>query len=362
MACVLVEADQEKQSVRIVGFDLNSLVIETIFPAEVQQSGAAAIPADFAKGIFAKLPAEAAFDLSAGEGEGQIRCQNIRYKVPTMPVSEFPKLFLVEEAPIRLSKASVSECLSKVLFAVSKKEEKGVLTGVNIEVSRQHLKMAGTDGHRASVVSIDSFAEDMVPRTSLNTVIPLRALREVERIVSKHPADAIQFSVAPSFAQFELSCGELTLDKVDAYSQKILTRVLEGNFPSLGSVLPASYAKNAVLHRQSLMESIERILIVGKAACDFYFTQGNLLITAKTEAGSGEENISCESNVNEGELFRIRLSPGYVLDVLKVLKSEHLQVSFPDEVRQAQPVRFTPLSEIQFGHWIMPMAVKTDNE
>jgi DNA polymerase-3 subunit beta len=355
---VLLEADADKNYLRLTAFDL-SLGIQSSFTADVQQSGRITLPAKLLNDIVSRLPdgdITLAIDPDEGSGDSYlttITSESGRFQIRGLDADDFPALPTVEGVkPLLLPVATLNEGLRGALFAASTDETKQVLTGVHIKGSSDSLEFAATDGHRLAVVEAPTQIENdegeaVVTGSDLAdfaVTIPARALRELERMVaSQGNSDLVSLVVNDTQVIFELG------------DQRLTSRKLEGAYPAYDQLIPRQFSRTVTMERKRLITSLERVSVLADQKNNLVtFTlqtpsnQLQLAVEAQ-DLGHGEESMGAEIIGEGGQIaFNIK----YLMDGLKALPSNDIQMQLNEG---NQPVIFTPLGGLKMTYLVMPV-------
>jgi len=360
---VLLEADQKNQRVLLTAFDL-SLGIQTSFKADVETGGEITLPAKLLNDIVSRLPSGEITLEDDGKGTDSdslivtLTSATGRYQVRGMSSEEFPELpevnaYVAVHLPVEVLKIG----LQGSLFATSSDETKQVLTGVHLTVKSDNLEFAATDGHRLAVVETNRRIEESTTSKAtqelddhdfpLEFTLPARALRELERIVSKAEA---KDTIAIQFEPGQIVC--------QGGEQRLTSRTLEGQYPSYHQLLPKHFERQIILDRRQLLSAVERIAVLAdqknnivKFNIDSVKQWLNLSVEAK-DLGSGQESMEVEIS---GDSLEIAFNVKYLIDGLKALSSSEISMHMNEA---NSPVIFTPLGGLKMTYLIMPVQIR----
>ncbi|NEO24005.1 DNA polymerase III subunit beta [Moorena sp. SIO4A5] len=360
---VLLEADQKNQRVLLTAFDL-SVGIQTSFKADVETGGEITLPAKLLNDIVSRLPSGEITLEDDGKGTDSdslivtLTSATGRYQVRGMSSEEFPELPEVNTSvavhiPVEVLKAG----LQGSLFATSSDETKQVLTGVHLTVQSDKLEFAATDGHRLAVVETNRRIEESATTEATQELddhdlpveftLPARALRELERIVSKAEAQDI---IAIQFEPGQIVC--------QGGEQRLTSRTLEGQYPSYHQLLPKHFQRQIILDRRQLLSAVERIAVLAdqknnivKFNIDSVNQRLHLSVEAK-DLGSGRESMEVQIS---GDSLEIAFNVKYLIDGLKALYTSDIQIQMNEA---NSPVIFMPLGGLKMTYLIMPVQIR----
>lgn len=344
---ILVTADSGQQTVTLVGFD-EVLGIESCFPAQVEASGVLTLPAKLWGDIVSRLPNDdVRLETDADGTTVTITSASGRYEVRGLSAEDYPSLPAVEAGDtVALSAESLLHGLEGSLFATSGDETKQVLTGVHLLSDADGLEFAATDGHRLAVVQ--TVDETGTPTPQMDVTVPAKALRELERMIKGHPSNQpVQVRLDDTQVLFDLG------------SQKLTTRLLEGQYPNYRQLLPKQFARQITLERDGLIKSLERIAVLASQKNDIVklsldaAQQRVALSVEAQEVGSGREELMAQIS---GEDMDIAFNVRYLLDGLKSFDSSQVQMQCN---AATSPAVLSPLGEAKITYLVMPVQIRS---
>lgn len=352
LANVKLTADEATQRVSLTAFDL-SLGIRTSFAAKIEAGGDITLPAKLLGDIVARLPdGEMVLDDDLGEATVTLKSASGKYQVRGMGAEEFPELPVIEEGDVaQLPAEALIEGLKGALFAASTDETKQVLTGVHVTIQADGLEFAATDGHRLAVVQTsqeEGAATIVGGEGALDVTIPAKTLRELERMLAAHQStEAIALRSEPGQVVFEWA------------DQRLISRLLEGQYPNYRQLIPKQFARQVTVERRSLISALERIAVLAdrknnivKISLDSAQQQITVSVDAQ-DVGSGQEAVPAQLT---GEDLDIAFNVKYLLDGLKVLPSTEVQI----QVNTAtSPVVLVPIGAMKMTYLVMPVQIRS---
>ncbi len=353
LANVLLEADAATGRVALTAFDLN-LGIRSEFEATVFQSGRSTIPARLLGDVVSRLPTgEITLEQAGEDSPIQLSSAVGQYQIRGMGAEDYPALpELLAAEHLEVGVESLLQGISQTLFAASHDETKQVLTGVHVRLvggghDQPLLEFAATDGHRLATATIPLLADEGSARPeSLDFTIPLRTVKELERILGHQTAATLSLKFDPSQAQFGLE-GHL-----------ITSRLLDGQYPDYNRLLPSQFVRVVTVERRPLIEALDRIAIFAAQKNDIIkmvldpVAQKIQISAEAPDVGDGQESLPMQMS---GEGMEIAFNVKYLLDALKVFNTQ--DVKFQANGDQ-QPVVWEPLGAMQMRYLVMPVKVR----
>ena len=139
----------------------------------------------------------------------------------------------------------------------------------------------------------------------------------------------------------------------------LVSRVIQGQFPDYGQVIPSETNIIFSVPRKLLLEACERASIIASASNNVVrlrFSEEALTLEANAkELGDFKESCAISRIMGEGSLeiaFNVRL----LLDVIKTLTTDDIKISFNNEL---SPGKVQSISDDTFTYIIMPIRTNT---
>jgi DNA polymerase III subunit beta len=304
-------------NLRVTAYDLD-LGITTPVVAAVDTAGAITIPYRLLADIIGRLDSADVVTLATDGTEVTVTTLSGSYKLSGGPAEDFPALPAIEP-----SEAFCVAFEPAVVVAASTDEAKQLLTGINVSITSGAITQAATDGHRLSMRSYATEAADMA------FTIPARSIRRID-------GDVL-----------------LTIDKhqaamVTADGTTIISRLLDGTYPNVQQLIPATFAHSLTCERKQLLHALERVAVIGDIIK--LTAAKKLTIAAETDAGSGAETIA-----TTGTLPPCAFNASYLIDGLKGLPGDTVTISANGPTT---PVVLTPAGIDGVTYLVMPMQIR----
>jgi len=307
--------DAREGKLRVVAYDME-IGAQSAVPIEVEEEGALTVPARVLGDVVASLPDATVEMKSEDRNVMELSCGRSQYTIHGLPAEEYPALpEVAEEVGVSVSQAVMRDLIRATIFAASTDETRAILTGVLLKRDGESLKVVATDSYRLAVKTtspetVKVHGED----EGWQVIVPARALQELNRMLD--PADE------ETMVQVRGSEQQI-LFEVGPY--RLISRLIEGQFPNYERVIPAETERTIVVAREELLGAIKRAAIVARAEASklvFRTQEGTLTITAESgDVGSAHEELP--ANV-EGEEIEIAFNAEYLTDVLGVMESEQV--------------------------------------
>ena len=291
LAGVLLAADAG--TVRVTAYDLD-LGISTAITAAVDTTGACVVPHRLLADITGRLDASEALSLAVDGTRVTLTAAGGSYSLSVASAEDFPALPVVDAAAG--AAVDLSAPLAAVLPAAATDASKQLLTGVHLVIADRAMRLEATDGHRLAVRTADTDATD------LDIVLPARTLQQI-RQPATITADKHQAAIA-------LADGTL-----------VVSRLLDGTYPNVQQLIPASYEHTATVSRLAMLSALERVAVISEVV-KLTTAANRLTIAAEAEANSGSESIAMD-----GTLPTLAFNVHYLIDAFKHLSGDTATIS-----------------------------------
>lgn len=308
--------------------------------AKIYEKGSLSLPSKRFFQLVKELT-EPNIEVTAAESEmAEIKAGSSRFRLHGMDKSEYPALPDLKEAThFTIESEVLKDMLYRTAFAVSKEDNRYVLTGVLMRVRQGKAIFVGTDGKRLAKtetpISLD-------PEFSGEYILPLKAVDEIVKMLGEEKQASIY----------------LTEDKVaiESGSTMMVTKLLAGDYPDFEQVIATHSEKRLSLHREELITLLRQISLFTHETTHsvrFTFAPGELILTANC-AEVGEGKVSMPVNYT-GNKIEIAFNAFFFLDILRHSKDETVTLGISDSYN---PGIITDSSNSLFI--IMPMRLNDD--
>ena len=241
-----------------------------------------------------------------------------RFKIMGASPDEFPSIPASEGVECTLDAKSFLEMIAKTSYSMSNDETRYTLNGAFLECAgtggKSSLRMVATDGHRLS------YSERPIKGAfKKGIILPKKGIWELKKILSEIEGE------------FTTVVGEKTMS-VNAKNVTFVCRLIDGQFPPYGQVIPKDGGKIVSIDRKALMQSLRRVSIIANEkskGAKFSFSPGNLDISSSNpDVGEAKEELTC---VYKGETFDVGFNTSYFIDILGVLEDEKVVLELKND-------------------------------
>jgi len=335
---ILIET--QSNQLKLASTDLE-VGVRCVIKAEVVKEGALTVPAKTFSDFVRTLPDNQEIKITTEDAARmEIRSGKARCMLLGLPKEDFPVLpEFPEDNAISLEPKALQEMIKKTAFAVSTDETRYILNGIYFLLSEGIARMIATDGRRLAYIArpVDD------KKLSLSAIIPSKAIREVERVLSAEglAAGPVRLSITENQVAFKL--GE-TL---------IISRLIEGHFPNYEQVIPKTSDIKVQLVTRDFLTLTQRVALASGdrgGAVRFAVEKGRLKATGSAQ---GRVEVEDELPVDySGNPMEIAFNPHFVLDILKNIDSAQVVLEFTAPLN---PGVLRPVGDEHMLSVIMPM-------
>lgn len=318
-----------EEGVTLTGSD-SDISIESFIPneedgtvnVEVKASGSVVLQARFFSEIIKKLPMDTVELEVQNQFVTTIRSGKSEFNLNGQDAAEYPHLPQIEEDSVfKLPTDLLKNIIRQTVFAVSTSETRPILTGVNWKLENHELTCIATDSHRLALRKAKIDAENNL---ACNVVIPGKSLNELNKILDDTN---------------ELLDIVITDNQVLFKAKNILffSRLLDGNYPDTSRLIPAESKTDITVSTKEFLQAIDRASLLAREGRNNVvklatLEQSALEISSNSpEVGKVVEQV--QGNSVEGEELKISFSAKYMMDALKALEGNEIQINFTGAMR-----------------------------
>lgn len=314
---------------------------EEIAIIELHQLGSVVLPAKFFMEIIRKLPSQKIEIEVRDHFQTIIRSGSSEIQIMGLDPEEYPLLPQLEESKmIQIPSDLLKTMIKQTSFAVSTNETTPILTGVLWHVQDGKLKFIACDRHRLASREISLDLD--VAQTFHNIVISGRTLNELSKILPDQNA-LIDILVSDNQVLFKIN------------SILFYSRILDGTYPDTSKLIPQSFQTELIVNTKELADAIDRAYLLSRedktniVKLIMLEDETIEISSSSSELGKVTEQLSLQSF--KGERLRISFNSKYMLDALKVMDSDYIQIGFTGAM---QPIIIKPEDQANILQLILP--------
>ncbi len=310
---VLLEAGDG--ALRLVGSD-NDTWMELSTPATVAAAGALVVPARYLLELVRRIPS-GEISLSANMTQRSLNVSWDRGKLAVhgFDVGEFPVVPEVSgENEFEVGRLDLLRMIRQTQFALSADATRVVFTGTLVTCDNDRLTLVTTDGFR---LALSSGGGALPPGgDELKAIVPGRVLGDLAAIIDGE-GPAVKVSMSKQLVSFQSG------------SCRIVSRLIEGQFPPYRQVIPRDFSASLQADREGLEQACDLALAALREsgqAMRLDLGPGRLVIQANApERGDLEEEVPVQF---EGEGLKIAFNPRYFGDGIRAIDVQEVLCRF----------------------------------
>ena len=239
------------------------------------------------------------------------------YTLNCVKVDEYPDLDLeASGTQLHLTRADFDILVSQTTFAASLKEQRPILTALNLEARDGLLVATATDSARMARKNLNiPLGIEFVAN------VPAKMMNEINHLLEDKEAVDIAFS--DKKALFTIG------------TTVVATRLIAGDYPNTKNIVPRVTNYSLEVNANDLMKAIERANILSidrENIVDLFMSEDGVEISAKSsQVGSANEKIDVFKYV--GQDLHVSFNSGFVIEAIKALGSTDVTFAFVGEMK-----------------------------
>ncbi|MDT0786203.1 DNA polymerase III subunit beta [Staphylococcus pseudintermedius] len=317
-----IKIDATNEGIVLTGSD-SEISIEITIPNQVDgqeiinvvEPGSVVLPGRFFVDIIKKLPGKEVKLSTNEQFQTLITSAHSEFNLSGLDPDQYPLLPQVSsDDALQLPVKVLKNIIAQTNFAVSTSETRPVLTGVNWLIQQNELLCTATDSHRLAVrkLKLEEEIEDK------NVIIPGKALAELNKIMTDSE-DHIDIFFASNQVLFRVG------------NVNFISRLLEGHYPDTSRLFPENYEIKLGLNNSDFYHAIDRASLLAREGGNnvIKLSTGDTQIelsSTSPEIGTVKEEVT--ANDVEGGNLKISFNSKYMMDALKAINNEEVEVEF----------------------------------
>lgn len=292
------------------------LGIKTYVDCDIVEEGSIVVQSRLLGEFIRKLSSNASVTISTDERfRMEIKCLNSDFNISGECAIEYPtNAFDNDGSVFKISSTTLKRLIKYTSFSVSQDVMKPVFTGCLFEIKNNKCFFVALDGHRMAVKSEDIKIDI---DEEISTIIPSKALNEVMKIIEE---DDCEIEIILSKSNISFNIGNTT----------IISSLLEGKFIDYKGLIKDDFFTKIKVNTAEFRDSVERAALLAREDKNnivlFNIKENTIQINAVSDIGQAEEFIILK-NV-EGSDIKIGFNPKYIVEVLRIIESEEIEISF----------------------------------
>ena len=311
---LLLEASTGRLTLSCFDYEVSARIL---LDAEVTEPGTALVPGRLLAEITRSLPSYPV-EMDHEKDDVTVTCGPASFTLVTLPVKEYPRL---PELPLlagTVDGGALATAIGQVAPAASRDDTLPVITGVNLEIFDDTLRLVATDRYRLAIRELGwNPAHQGLAATLL---VPAKTLSDAARMMLPGTPVRVMMRGEPGRAA-DANQGD-SLRAADAMigfesgGRRLTTRLIAGEYIKYMSRFPAEFGSRGDMPAVPLVEAVKRVALVAErgSSVRLSFGHGKVTIEAGTEGQArARETVNADF---AGEETAIAFSPHYLMDGL----------------------------------------------
>lgn len=312
--------------------------------AGVDESGSILVLGKLLADITKSLPSEKTY-LSANSTTLTITSGKSTFTMQLMPNAEYPDLPGMPGMLGQVDAPTFIQAVSQACVAVSREENRPVLTGVRMQFDDDKVVLTSTDRFRLARATFSWSPQD--PTVHTTTLVRGSLLRDVSRSLNERQNLTLDFDTEnPSLLGF------------DNAGRSSTSQLIDGEFPAVDRLFADDYPIQAVIDKQSLIGAIKRVALVAErdAPIRMVFSGQELTLSAgAVDEAQAKEIIDVDM---DGDDITVAFNPSYLIEGLSAISEPYVRMKLTTAVK---PVEFNGQQEadsdesMDYRYLLVPM-------
>lgn len=327
----------EKGQLKLTGTDLEIAII-TYIGGKIEEEGSVTMPARLL-GEFVNANHDQTINLESEGNNIKATSNHITARLNGLDYNDFPLIPEVKsDQSIKINGNEFKEAINQVVFATSSDESRPVLTGVYIKITKKDMVLAATDSYRLAERKItlnESINKD------ISVIVPARTLQEVSRLLDTSIKE-LTLTIASNQISFDFG------------STKIISRIIEGNFPDYEQIIPKEVTTTVTLSSAELQNALKLGIsfsrdVANNIKIEILGSKDIQIIATSPQVGDTTAKIESK---NEGEDLEIAFNAKFLIDVLNNTLAKDVKIDFSGNLSAAV---IHPVGKTNYRALVMPL-------
>lgn len=306
---ILIKTDGSK--ITFISTNLE-LAVEYLVPGKVIEKGEVAVPFSIFNSIIKNLNTER-ISLEEKSKKITISTDNYEATIQGQDPKEFPIIPSIsnKNKNLKINVTDFREALGSVIIAAQYSDIRPEISGVFLGYSDNELVFAATDSFRLSERKVNQklFQSNL---DDFSVIIPLKTASELMRILGED--GPLEIFIDPNQILFSVE------------NKKIISRLIDGNFPDYKAVIPKQFQNEAVVSKNELINALKLASAFVGRTNDVTLKVGDgkkVLEVLSADNALGENCYKIPLKL-KGDKFSLVFNWKYLLDGLKIYKNDEV--------------------------------------
>lgn len=254
-----------------------------------------------------------------GTGKVEIVSGGVTFDLFRLSLEDYPEVPSLPDKPICvLEKSQLERSLELVAYAAlpARETSRLSLTGVNLVLEKETLKVVATNGYRLALKS-----ERLAQRASQEGefLVAADSLRDLAGILAQLESETVELYQSENYLFFK------------AGAVVFVGRLIEEAYPDFEKVIPRENPIGISLERKRFLEALQRAQITAAEESDaVILSVENTLLRVSSQAAEKGETHEELPLKKKAKPIKISFRAEYLIDALKRLESEEVTLWLAD--------------------------------
>ncbi|HPX94087.1 MAG TPA: DNA polymerase III subunit beta [Candidatus Moranbacteria bacterium] len=280
--------------------------------AKIEQEGAITVPAKLLSNFVNNLPSESTVSLEVKDQTLFIESGSSKAQIKGLGSQDFPIIPEMDgDFLFSLPAQETKEAIPKLSVCVSLDSSRPELTGFDVVLEKDVVRMAATDSFRLAEAIIElkktgGQAYDLFLEKTNSVIVPLNTFLEVFRVIGNDTQE-INVGIEESQIFFQV-------DNV-----RIVSRLINGKYPEYRQIIPQKFATKVLLEKDSALRAVKIAGVFTSNKTGEVMFNVNPVVNSVTVASRAEEvgeNSTVLDAEIDGQAQEAVFNPKYMADGL----------------------------------------------
>ena len=306
----------------ITASDLESTLITSLELENIEGEGAIAVPAKLIIDSLKEFPEQPlTFHIDSDSFNIEIFSDNGKFSIMGQNAEDFPEQPTLNKegtSSINVNHIVLQKGIEKTLFATADDELRPVMNGIYIELSPDYMSFVASDAHKL----VRYRRTDAKAEFESSFILPKKPAGLLKSLLPKEEFDVkIEFDDKNAFVLLS--------------NFKLICRLVEGNYPSYNSVIPANNPNKMLIDRLNFLNTVKRVSVFSNQASNLVklnINDNQLVVSAQDIdfSISAVERLNCEY---EGDEIEIGFKSTFLQEILTNISTGDVNVEMSDPTR-----------------------------
>lgn len=325
LTCVKLEASGG-EGLTLTASDAEVSLRLNLERVEVEEAGAALVPADKLAQIVRAEDAEPTLTLAAEGDTTHIRTEDAHFQLKGLSPEDFPQIQSLAAfgkgrggfSVITMTAGTLGEMVRRTLFAAARENSRYAINGVLLKAVKKRVEMVATDGRRLALSRMELEGEG----DEVACIVPSKALNLLGKLIDE-PGESVRVAVSAGQVVFGFGGGE-------SPRAVLSSALVEGSFPPYEDVIPKDQDIRVTFDREVLASGVRRAALLTSeesrgVRMKFVAADKKLELSSRV-AEMGEARVEVGVDSFEGGDIEIGFNPQFITDALKVIDERSVQI------------------------------------